>query len=65
MSRSVSGTTAPTLNSSQSSCSAGTYPGSSIRGTARRWWAAYWAGASGLGSAATTVPCWANAETMS
>ena len=33
--------TAPTPNSWQSSCRAGTYPGSSIRGTARRWWAAY------------------------
>ena len=36
-----------------------------MRGTAVRTVAAYWAGASGLGSAATTVACWAKAETMS
>ena len=40
-------------------------PGRSISGTATRWCAAYCAGASGLGSAATTVACCANALTMS
>ncbi len=60
---SVSGTTAPTENSSHSSRSAGTYAGSSKRGTAYRWWAAYWAGASGLGSAAIVVAICEKADT--
>ena len=64
-SRSVRGTTAPTPNSSHNAFKAGTYSEESILGTARRWCAAYCAGASGFGSAAITVACWANADTMS